>query len=160
MVASGTYQDVKNARSVTADYLNGRKQIRVPAKRRSGNGKHLHVEGATGNNLKNLNVFFPLGTFICVTGVSGSGKSTLINETLYPAMNRHFYRALKNPLQHKSIKGLEHLDKVIEIDQSPIGRTPRSNPATYTNVFNDIRTLMAELPESKIRGYKIGRAHV
>jgi excinuclease ABC subunit A len=112
------------------------------------------LTGATGNNLKNVSVKFPLGKFICVTGVSGSGKSTLINETLYPILNRHFYNALQKPLPHKSIKGLEHLDKVIEIDQTPIGRTPRSNPATYTGVFTDIRNLFAMLPESAIRGYQ------
>ncbi|MDP1745301.1 MAG: ATP-binding cassette domain-containing protein, partial [Bacteroidota bacterium] len=137
--------------------INGIKGIKIPAERRKGNGKSLILKGATGNNLKNISVEFPLGKLICVTGVSGSGKSTLINETLYPILNKHFYRSEKKPMPHKSITGLEHIDKVIEIDQSPIGRTPRSNPATYTAVFADIRNLFAEIPESKIRGYKPGR---
>ncbi|MFN4854333.1 MAG: excinuclease ABC subunit UvrA [Bacteroidota bacterium] len=157
VVASGSFREISRAQSITADYLNGKKIIPVPANRGKGSGKFLELEGATGHNLKNIHVRFPLGSFICVTGVSGSGKSTLINETLYPALNRHFYRALKNPLPYKKLSGIQYIDKIIEIDQSPIGRTPRSNLATYTNVFNDIRTLMAELPESKIRGYKPGR---
>lgn len=157
VVASGNFNQITKAQSITADYLNGKKIIPVPAHRGKGSGKYLELEGATGHNLKNLHVRFPLGAFICVTGVSGSGKSTLINETLYPALNRHFYRALKNPLPYKKLSGIQYIDKIIEIDQSPIGRTPRSNLATYTNVFNDIRTLMADLPESKIRGYKPGR---
>ncbi|MEM9991025.1 MAG: ATP-binding cassette domain-containing protein, partial [Bacteroidota bacterium] len=143
--------------TITARYLNGEAKIAVPKKRRKGTGEFLELKGAKGNNLKNVNVKFPLGCFICVTGVSGSGKSTLINETLYPILRKHFYKSLKKPLAYKEIKGLEHIDKVIEIDQSPIGRTPRSNPATYTGVFTEIRKLMANLPESKIRGYKMGR---
>ena len=144
-------------RSLTGMYLSGQKTIPVPAKRRKGNKKILKINGAKGNNLKNLNVSFPLGKFICVTGVSGSGKSTLINETLYAALARHFYSAKKTPLMHRNIEGLSHLDKVIDLDQSPIGRTPRSNPATYTGLFTPIRDLFSQLPESKIRGYKPGR---
>ncbi len=143
--------------TLTANYLNGNAKIEVPKKRRKGSGKFLELKGATGNNLKNVSVKFPLGRFICVTGVSGSGKSTLINETLYPILRKHFYKSLKKPLAYKEIKGLEHIDKVIEIDQSPIGRTPRSNPATYTGLFTEIRKLLTNLPESKIRGYKPGR---
>lgn len=143
--------------TTTAKYLKGDISIEVPKKLRKGNGHKLELKGATGNNLKNVSISIPLGKFICVSGVSGSGKSTLINETLYPILNQHFYSSNKNPLPYKSIKGLEHLDKVIEIDQSPIGRTPRSNPATYTGLFTDIRALFAELPEAKIRGYKQGR---
>jgi excinuclease ABC subunit A len=144
-------------RSLTGMYLSGQKIIPVPMKRRKGNKKFLKIYGAAGNNLKNLNVTFPLGKFICVTGVSGSGKSTLINETLYAALARHFYSAKKAPLVYKNIEGLSHLDKVIDLDQSPIGRTPRSNPATYTGLFAPIRDLFSQLPESKIRGYKPGR---
>lgn len=143
--------------TLTAQYLRGEQQIKVPEKRRKGNGKKLVLENASGNNLKNVTVQFPLGTFIGVTGVSGSGKSTLVNETLYPTLSQYFYRSVKKPLAYKKIKGLEHLDKVIEIDQSPIGRTPRSNPATYIGVFTHIRQLFANLPEAKIRGYKPGR---
>lgn len=157
VMAEGEVESFRNADSLTAQYLFGRKTITPPSKRRKGNGKELTLSGATGHNLKNVKVKFPLGTFICVTGVSGSGKSSLINGTLYPILNQHFYNGVKKPLPHSSIKGLEHLDKVIEIDQSPIGRTPRSNPATYTGMFNDIRNLFAELPEAKIRGYKPGR---
>lgn len=135
--------------------MSGELQIKAH-KPRTGNGKTLSLKGATGNNLKNVSVTFPLGKLICVTGVSGSGKSTLINETLYPVLNKYFYNATQKPLPYKSIKGLEHIDKVIEIDQSPIGRTPRSNPATYTGVFSDIRNLFAQLAESKIRGYPPG----
>ena len=148
---------VKQKGSITADYLAGRKTIEVPSERRKGNGKFLELTGATGNNLKNVSIKIPLGTLTLVTGVSGSGKSTLINETLYPILRQHFYKSLKRPMPHKKLKGLEHVDKVIEIDQSPIGRTPRSNPATYTGLFTDIRKLFSELPESKIRGYKPGR---
>lgn len=157
IVAQGTPKEILKSNSITAKYLNGKMQIKTPAKRREGNGKILSLKGASGHNLKNVDVDFPLGKFICVTGVSGSGKSSLINETLYPILNKHFYNSVKKPLPYKSIKGLEHLDKVIEIDQSPIGRTPRSNPATYTGVFSEIRNLFAMLPESQIRGYKPGR---
>lgn len=158
IVAEGTPQQLlNNAQSITAKYLKNELLIPVPPKRRTGNGEFLTLKGATGHNLKNVSVKIPLGLFVCVTGVSGGGKSSLINGTLYPILNQHFYNSVKKPLPYKSVEGLEHLDKVIEIDQSPIGRTPRSNPATYTNVFNDIRTLFAELPEAKIRGYKPGR---
>ena len=157
IVAQGTPEEIRNFETETAAYLSGKKSIAVPAERRKGTGKSIVLEGASGNNLKDLTVEFPLGKFICVTGVSGSGKSTLINETLYPVMSNHFYHSLKNPLPYKNIRGLENIDKVIEIDQSPIGRTPRSNPATYTKVFDEIRKLFGNLPESKIRGYKPGR---
>jgi len=143
--------------SLTAKYLNNERRIEVPKKRRKGNGKKLQLLGAKGNNLKNVNLKIPLGTFTCVTGVSGSGKSTLINQTLYPILNAHFYNGVREPLAYSKINGLEHLDKVIEIDQSPIGRTPRSNPATYTKVFDEIRSLFSITPEAKIRGYKPGR---
>jgi len=157
VVSEGDYQTILNDNHTTADYLNGTQKIEVPKKRRKGNGKTLTLKGARGNNLKNIDVEIPLGLLCCVTGVSGSGKSTLINETLYPVLNKHFYRGKKEPLPYKSIHGLEFLDKVIEVDQSPIGRTPRSNPATYTGVFSDIRNLYSNLPEAKIRGYKVGR---
>jgi len=157
IVSEGPPSELGNANSTTADYILGKREISVPKKRRKLSGKNLIIKGATGHNLKNVNVKIPLEVFICVTGVSGSGKSSLINETLYPILNQHFYRGVKRPLPYKSIKGLEHLDKVIEINQSPIGRTPRSNPSTYTGLFTEIRKLFAELPESKIRGYKIGR---
>lgn len=157
VMAAGEVESFRKVDSLTARYLFGSKNIDVPAKRRKGNGKTLTLKGAEGHNLKSVDAEFPLGTFICVTGVSGSGKSSLVNNTLYPILNQHFYRSVKKPLPYKSISGLEHLDKVIEIDQSPIGRTPRSNPATYTGMFNDIRNLFAELPEAKIRGYKPGR---
>lgn len=147
----------KNAGSITSDYLAGRRKIEVPDVRRKGNGDFLELKGASGNNLKNVSIKIPLGTFTCVTGVSGSGKSTLINETLYPILRQHFYNSIKRPMDYKSVKGLDYLDKVIDIDQSPIGRTPRSNPATYTGVFTDIRSLFTNLPEAKIRGYKPGR---
>jgi excinuclease ABC subunit A len=157
VIAQGTPKEILKFHTLTSDYINGIKGIKVPAERRKGTGKSLILKGATGNNLKNVSISLPLGKMICVTGVSGSGKSTLINETLYPILNKHFYRAEKKPMPYKSITGLEHIDKVIDIDQSPIGRTPRSNPATYTNVFSDIRNLFAEIPEAKIRGYKPGR---
>lgn len=146
-----------NTISSTIDYITGKRQIEIPVKRRKGNGKTLTIKGASGNNLKNVSVEFPLGKFICVTGVSGSGKSSLVNETLYPVLSNHFYRSNMRPLAYKSIDGLKHIDKIIAIDQSPIGRTPRSNPATYTGVFSDIRNLFAQLPEAQIRGYKPGR---
>lgn len=157
VIAQGTPKEILKFHTLTADYINGAKEIAIPKERRKGSGKSLILKGASGNNLKNVSVSLPLGKMICVTGVSGSGKSTLINETLYPILNKHFYRSEKKPMPYKSITGLEHLDKVIDIDQSPIGRTPRSNPATYTNVFGDIRTLFSEIPEAKIRGYKPGR---
>lgn len=157
IVAAGTPKQILKSNSITANYLTGERSIAIPKIRRKGNGDTLVLKGACGNNLKNLTVSFPLGKLICVTGVSGSGKSTLINETLYPILNQHFYRSHKKPLAYSRLEGLKHIDKVIEIDQSPIGRTPRSNPATYTNVFADIRNLYAALPEAKIRGYKAGR---
>lgn len=157
IVASGTYDDILKSSSITADYLTGRKKIQVPKKRRKGTGEKLTLVGARGNNLKDVTVDFPLGTLVCVTGVSGSGKSTLINETLYPILNQYIYRSEKKPLEYDEILGLEHIDKIIEINQQPIGRTPRSNPATYVGVFDDIRKLFTGLPESKIRGYKPGR---
>ena len=149
--------DGGGASSLTRDYLTGARAIEVPATRRSGNGNSLLLKGARGNNLKDVDVRFPLGTLICVTGVSGSGKSSLINDTLQPILSQHFYRSLRDPLPYGSIEGLEHLDKVVSVDQSPIGRTPRSNPATYTGVFSDIRDLFVALPEARIRGYKPGR---
>ena len=157
IVSEGTYQEIKEQPTLTADYLGGRRQIEVPKNRRKGNGKSIKISGATGNNLKNVTAEFPLGKMICVTGVSGSGKSTLINETLYPILNKHIYRGVKEPMPYKKITGLEHVDKVIDIDQSPIGRTTRSNPATYTGVFSEIRSLFAKTPEASIRGYKPGR---
>lgn len=157
IVAQGTPAEILKSKTVTAQYINGEKSIAIPKKRRKGNGEVLKLEKATGNNLKSVDLEIPLGKFICITGVSGSGKSTLINETLYPILNQYIYHSKRKPLPYKTIKGLEHLDKVIEIDQTPIGRTPRSNPATYTGVFSDIRNLYVQLPEAKIRGYKPGR---
>ena len=157
VVAQGTPKQVIKSGSPTADFLNGTKNIEIPKERRKGNGKLLELNGVTGNNLKGVNVQFPLAKFICVTGVSGSGKSTLITETLYPILNKHAYNSKMVPMEYKSIKGLEFIDKVIEIDQSPIGRTPRSNPATYCGFFTEIRTLFAVIPEAKIRGYAAGR---
>ena len=157
IVQAGEYKSLKSEGSSTAAYLKGEKKIEVPDKRRKGSGKKLKLIGASGHNLKNVDVSFPLGTFICVTGVSGSGKSSLINQTLYPILNQYIYKGVKRPLPFKDIKGLEHIDKVIDIDQSPIGRTPRSNPATYTGLFTDIRALFANVNEAKIRGYKPGR---
>lgn len=157
IVAAGTPQQILHKGSTTAQYLSGKLKIQVPKARRKGNGNFLELKGASGHNLKNVRLSLPLGKMICVTGVSGSGKSSLIHETLFPLLNQHFYRSKKEPLSYRSIDGLQHLDKVIEVDQSPIGRTPRSNPATYTGVFTDIRALFTELPEAKIRGYKAGR---
>lgn len=157
IVAAGTPKEMLTKDSLTARYLNGEVNIQIPSSRRKGSGEMLVLKGASGNNLKNVDLKLPLGTMISVTGVSGSGKSSLIHETLYPLLNQHFYKSKREPLPYKSITGLEHLDKVIEVDQSPIGRTPRSNPATYTGVFTDIRALFTELPEAKIRGYKPGR---
>jgi excinuclease ABC subunit A len=157
IVAQGTPAELMASHTLTTQYLNGEREIAVPEKRREGSGKVLTLKKATGHNLKKVSVDFPLGKLIGVTGVSGSGKSSLITETLYPILNHHFFRAKKHPLPYDKIEGLEHIDKVIEIDQSPIGRTPRSNPATYTGVFSDIRNLYVALPESKIRGYKPGR---
>ena len=157
IVAQGTPAELVKFDTLTADYITGKKNIPVPSTRRKGNGEKLILKDAHGHNLKNVDVEIPLGKFVCVTGVSGSGKSSLINETIYPILNKYFYRSVQKPLPYKSVKGIEHLDKVIEIDQSPIGRSPRSNPATYTNVFADIRNLFANIPEAKIRGYKPGR---
>lgn len=157
IISEGTPKQLLLENTMTAQYMNGKMKIEVPKKRRVGNGKVLKLSGATGNNLKNVTAEFPLGKLICVTGVSGSGKSTLINETLYPILNEHFFNAVKKPQPFKKIEGLEHIDKVIDIDQSPIGRTPRSNPATYTDVFSEIRSLFTQTPEAMIRGYKAGR---
>lgn len=157
IVAEGTPADFKKLNSLTSEYLRGKRQINLPTERRKGNGKVIELTGAKGHNLKNINVKFPLGTFICITGVSGGGKSSLINETLYPIFSRHINRSSIMPLDYDAVRGLQYIDKIVEVDQSPIGRTPRSNPATYTGVFTDIRNLFASLPESKIRGYKAGR---
>ncbi|MCF8235125.1 MAG: excinuclease ABC subunit UvrA [Bacteroidales bacterium] len=157
IVAQGTPAEMHDCNTLTCDYLSGKKQISVPQKRREGNKMFIRLQGATGHNLKDVSLELPLGKLVCVTGVSGSGKSSLINETLYPILSQHFYKSVKRPLPYKSIDGLKNIDKVIEIDQSPIGRTPRSNPATYTKVFDEIRKLFAQLPEAKIRGYKPGR---
>lgn len=157
VVFQGTPQQMLKANTLTSQYLNGSRAIEVPTERRKGNGKSLRLLGARGNNLKGVDVSFPLGTFICVTGVSGSGKSTLINDTLLPILSQHFYRSLRVPLPYDRIEGLDSIDKVVAVDQSPLGRTPRSNPATYTGVFSDIRSLFVYLPEAKIRGYKPGR---
>ena len=157
VVFQGTPKEMLRQNTLTSQYLTGAMKIEIPAERRKGNGKSLWIRGARGNNLKNVDVEFPLGKLICVTGVSGSGKSTLINDTLQPILSQHFYRSLQDPLSYDSIEGLEHIDKVVNVDQSPLGRTPRSNPATYTGVFSDIRNLFVNLPEAKIRGYKPGR---
>ncbi|WP_405371463.1 excinuclease ABC subunit UvrA, partial [Phocaeicola sp.] len=157
VVFAGTPEEMLRTDTLTSQYLNGKMQIEVPEHRREGNGKSIWLRGACGNNLKNVDVEFPLGKLICVTGVSGSGKSTLINDTLQPILSQHFYRSLQDPLPYGSIEGLEYIDKVVNVDQSPLGRTPRSNPATYTGVFSDIRNLFVGLPEAKIRGYKPGR---
>ncbi len=157
IVFSGTPEQMLKGNTMTARFLNGEEKIEVPATRREGNGKSIKIFGAKGNNLKNVDVEFPLGKLICVTGVSGGGKSSLINNTLQPILAKHFYRALREPLPYDSIEGIEHIDKIVDVDQSPLGRTPRSNPATYTGVFSDIRNLFVDLPEAKIRGYKPGR---
>jgi excinuclease ABC subunit A len=157
IVAQGTPEDILKSNHLTGDYLSGKKKIKLPLERRKGNGKVLSLIGATGNNLKKVDLHIPLNKLICVTGLSGSGKSSLVNETLYPILSHHFYKAEQKPLPYEKIEGIRNIDKVIEIDQSPIGRTPRSNPATYTKVFDEIRKLFTELPESKIRGYKPGR---
>jgi len=157
VVFQGTIDEMLKTDTITAQYLNGQMQIDVPKQRRKGNGKVLTLKGCRGNNLKNVDVEFPLGKLIVVTGVSGSGKSTLINETLYPILSKHFYRSMQAPMPYDSIEGLKHIDKVVNVDQSPIGRTPRSNPATYTGVFSDIRSLFVNLPEAQLRGYKPGR---
>ena len=157
VVFQGTPEEMLKTQTITAQYLNGKQEIKVPTKRRTGNGKSIEIHNAQGNNLKNVDVTFPLGELIVITGVSGSGKSTLINETLQPILSKHFYRSLKKPMPYDTIKGVENIDKIVNVDQSPIGRTPRSNPATYTGVFGDIRSLFVNLPEAKIRGYKPGR---
>ena len=157
VVYQGTYPDMLKADTLTSGYLSGKLRIEVPAVRRPGNGNSITIHGARGNNLKDVTASFPLGKLICITGVSGSGKSTLINDTLHPILSQHFYRSLTDPLPYDSVEGLENVDKVVDVDQTPLGRTPRSNPATYTNVFNDIRNLFVDLPEAKIRGYKPGR---
>ena len=157
VVFQGTPKELIKQPTITGEYLNGTRNITIPENRRKGNGKKITIKGASGNNLKKVDIDFPLGTLIVVTGVSGSGKSTLINETLQPILSHHFYRSMKKPMPYDSIEGVEYIDKVVNVDQSPIGRTPRSNPATYTGVFSDIRTLFVNLPEAKIRGYKPGR---
>ena len=157
VIFQGKPNDLLKTNSLTASYLNGIRKIEIPQERRQGNGETLKIYGAKGNNLKNVNISIPLGTLVCVTGVSGSGKSTLINETLQPILSQHFYRSNKAPLEYERVEGLEHIDKVVNVDQSPLGRTPRSNPATYTGVFSDIRSLFVEMPEAKMRGYKPGR---
>ena len=157
IVTQGISKNIHSLNSLTAQYLNGKKSIPLPTRRRKGSGKTIILNGLSGNNLKNINVSFRLATFICVTGVSGSGKSTIVNQTLYPILSNYFYKSIRKPLPYKSIKGLENIDKVIGINQSPIGKTPRSNLATYTGLFSEIRTLFTLLPESKIRGYKAGR---
>ena len=157
IVFAGTPKEMLKTDTLTARYLTGKKEIEFASQRRTGNGKKIILSGATGNNLKNVTVEFPLGKFICITGVSGSGKSSLINGTLQPIISQKFYRSLQNPLPYEKIEGLENIDKIVTVDQSPLGRTPRSNPATYTGVFADIRNVFVELPEAKIRGYKPGR---
>ena len=157
VVFAGTPEEMLRSNTLTAAYLNGLQEIAVPAERRKGNGSFITIHGATGNNLKKVTVSFPLGTLICVTGVSGSGKSSLINRTLQPILSQYFYRSLEDPLPYKSLDGIDLVDKIVNVDQSPIGRSPRSNPATYTGVFSDIRSLFVDLPEAKVRGYKPGR---
>jgi excinuclease ABC subunit A len=153
----GKPKDLLKADSVTAQYLTNQRRIEIPAERRAGNGLFLELKGCKGHNLKNVNVKIPLGKLVVVSGVSGSGKSSLINGTLYPILNKHIYNGVKEPLPYKEIKGLEHIDKIVDVDQAPIGRTPRSNPATYTGLFTEVRNIFANLPEAKIRGYKAGR---
>lgn len=153
----GTPTQLLETQTLTASYLNGDKEIKVPKSRRKGNGEFLEIKGANGNNLKNVDLKLPLGKFVCVTGVSGSGKSSLINGTLHPLLSKKFYRSMQEPLPYKSVEGIEYIDKVVTVDQSPLGKSPRSNPATYTGVFADIRKLFVELPDSKLRGYKPGR---
>ena len=157
VMAIGPIEEIQKSNTLTAQYLNGRKEIRIPEERRSGNGKFLILKGCTGNNLKEVDVRIPLGMLVCVTGVSGSGKSSLINGTLHPILGEKFYRAVVTPLPYQSIEGVENIDKVVVVDQSPLGRTPRSNPATYTGIFSDIRKIFEKLPESQIRGYSAGR---
>ncbi len=158
VVAQGSVEDICNTKgSITGDFLSGRRTVKIPSTRRGTNGKWLTIKGATEHNLKNVDAEIPLGGFVCVTGASGSGKSTLINEILFRSLSRRFYGSAERPGAHERILGLEYIDKVINIDQSPIGRTPRSNPATYTGLFDDIRSLFSEVPESRIRGYKAGR---
>lgn len=157
VVAIGTFEDIRKSDSLTAQYLNGQKEIKIPEKRREGNGKFLTLKGCSGNNLKNVDVRIPLGMLVCVTGVSGSGKSSLINGTLHPILSEKFYHAVTSPLPYRALEGIEHIDKVVVVDQSPLGRTPRSNPATYTGLFTDIRKIFEKLPESQIRGYGAGR---
>ena len=157
VVFAGTPSDMLKANTMTSSYLNGKLAIEVPKERRKGNGKYIVLHGASGNNLKHVDAKFPLGTLTCITGVSGSGKSSLVNRTLQPILSQHFYRSLEDPLPYESIEGIDNIDKIVNVDQSPIGRTPRSNPATYMGVFADIRNLFVSLPEAKIRGYKAGR---
>ena len=157
IIYEGSPNKIKKAKTITADYLNDIKKIEIPKNIRSGNGNNIKLFGCKGNNLKNINVNFPLGKMIAVTGVSGSGKSTLINETLYPILNSKIYNSVKSPLEYKKIEGIENIDKVVEVNQQQIGRTPRSNPATYTGVYSEIRKLFSDTVESKIRGYKPGR---
>lgn len=152
VVFQGTPQEMLKQQTLTSQYLNGKRRIEIPAVRRTGNGKKITLVGASGNNLQHVTVDFPIGTLICVTGVSGSGKSTLINDTLYPILSQHFYRSLTEPLPYESIENISCVDKVVNVDQSPLGRTPRSNPATYTGVFSDIRALFVNAPEAKVRG--------
>jgi Excinuclease ATPase subunit len=157
IISKGKPSQLKDSHTLTAQYINGIKKINIPKRRRVGNGKYLEINGCSGNNLKNISVKFPLGVMIGVTGVSGSGKSSLINETLYPILNNHYYNGVKDILEFKDIFGLDYLDKVVDVNQTPIGRTPRSNPATYSGVFSEIRILFSKTQESQIRGYKPGR---